>query len=116
MIPTTLSKECGAVTGWPSSVTRRPAGSVARVRVAFRGTTSTKVEEVRPPETRTVRWMRYQTMAAVSPRVAMVNEPVYEPVVDGTCGWVCVSWWKSTRQVKALAGSVPSSGSVPVPL
>ena len=37
------------------------------------------------------------------------------PLVEGTKGCRCSSWWKSTRQVKALAGSVPSSASVARP-
>ncbi len=59
--------------------------------------------------------MRYQTLAAVSPVVGMVNEPLVAPDVGAMNGCECVSWWKSTCHVKALAGSVPDSGSVPVP-
>ena len=70
---------------------------------------------VSPAESRTVRWMRYQTLAAVSPVVGIANDPLVAPVVGGDERMVCVSWWKSTCHVKALAGSVPSSGSVPVP-
>ena len=114
-IPTTLDVT-GVVSGWPSSVTCRPGGVVARWSVETRGMTSRKVVWVRPPESLTVRWMRYQTLAAVSPEVGIVNEPVLRAAGRrGTNGWVCVSWWKSTRQVKALAGRVPSSVSVPVP-
>ena len=59
--------------------------------------------------------MRYQTLVSGCPVVGTVNEPLVAPVVDGMNGCECVSWWKSTRQVKALAGSVPFSGSVAVP-
>ena len=79
----------------------------------MRGRTSRKVVCVRPAESRTVRWMRYQTLADVSPVVGIVNEPLVAPLVGGMNGCVCVSWWKSTCQVNARAGSVPSSGSVP---
>ena len=48
--------------------------------------------------------MRYQTLAAVSPVVGIVNEPPVAPLVAGTNGCVCVSWWKSTCQVNALGG------------
>ena len=41
--------------------------------------------------------------------------PLVMPLVGCKCGCVCVSWWKSIHHVKALAGSVPSSGSVAVP-
>src|SRR5215207_2841699 len=49
----------------------------------------------------------------------MANEPAFEPLVEGKMGWLCVAeaggWWnKSTDQVKALAGSVPSWASVAV--
>ncbi len=37
------------------------------------------------------------------------------PVHGAMNGCVCVSWWNTTSHSKALAGSVPSSGSVPVP-
>ena len=60
--------------------------------------------------------MRYQTLADVSPVVGIWNVPPVMPLVSGMNGCVCVSWWKSTRHVNALAGSVPSSGSVAVPL
>ena len=71
---------------------------------------------LRPEESFTVRWMRYQTsVSSVCPSVGMVNDPDFAPVVGGTNGWMWVAWWKSTVQVKALAGSAPSSGSVAVP-
>ena len=38
------------------------------------------------------------------------------PLVGAKNGCVWVSWWNTTSQVKALAGKVPSCGSVPVPL
>lgn len=47
--------------------------------------------------------------------VGIVKVPPCAPVVAAMNGCVCVSWWKSTRQVKALAASAPSSGSEPVP-
>lgn len=59
--------------------------------------------------------MRYQTSAEVSPVVGIVKEPPVLPGVSGMNGCVCDSWWKSTRQVKALGGSVPSCGSLPLP-
>jgi hypothetical protein len=64
---------------------------VSRLRVTTRGTTSTKVVEVSPPESRTVRWIRYQTLVAVSPVSGIVNEPPVLPLVAGKKGWKCVS-------------------------
>ena len=52
----------------------------------------------------------------VSPRLGMMNEPPVEPLVAGRNGRICPLTWKSTRQVKALGGRLPSSGSVPVPV
>jgi hypothetical protein len=83
--------------------------------VLVRGTTSTNAVLVSPPESRTVSRTRYQTLAAVSPVVGMVKLPEVMPVVGCRNGCVCVSWWKSICQVKAEAGSMPSSGSAPVP-
>jgi hypothetical protein len=37
------------------------------------------------------------------------------PEVSAMPGCVCVSWWNTIDQVKALAGNVPSSVSVAVP-
>ena len=111
----TTSTDDGVDLGWPSSVTLEPGGLVAKVRVDVRGTTSTNMVSVRPPESRTVRWMRYHTFAEVSPVVGMTKEPVLAPLVGGTKGWKWVSWWKSTHQVKALGGRLPFSKSVPVP-
>ena len=68
-----------------------------------------------PPASRTVRWMRYQTFAEVSPMVGTTKEPPVTPLVGGTKGCECVSWWKSTCHVNALAGRAPCSGSVAVP-
>src|SRR5687767_12417741 len=59
--------------------------------------------------------MRNQTLVEVSPRTGTVNDPLADPVVAGRCGWVCVSWWKSTDHVNAPAPRAPSSASVPVP-
>ena len=88
---------------------------VARVRVTTRGTRSTNTECVSPGVSRTVRWIRYHTLAAVSPVVGMVKVPPVAPVVGSTKGWAWSAWWKSTRQVNAAAGRLPSSGSTPVP-
>ena len=48
-------------------------------------------------------------------RVGIVTVPL-PPVVSGWKGWVCVSWWNSAHQVRRVAGSAPSSGSVAEPL
>src|SRR5262245_9763195 len=114
-IPATPVKMKGAVTGVPSSPRVRPAWLASRVTSAFRGRTSRVTSLVRPNESCTRRWMRYQTFALVSPLVGMVKEPLFAPVVSGTKGWKWVSWWKSTRQMKADAGSVPSSKSLAFP-
>src|SRR5687768_16277911 len=37
------------------------------------------------------------------------------PLIGWTKGWTCDSWCRSTRQVKALAGKAPCSGSLAVP-
>ena len=69
-----------------------------------------------PAESLTERWRRYHTFEDVSPTSGTVKVPPVCPLVGGMKGCRCSSWWKSTRQVKALAGSVPSSASVPLPL
>ena len=93
----------------------RPAGFDEKVIVTFRGRRSKNVDVLRPPESVTVRWMRYQTLSEVSPVVGITNVPLFTPVHGARNGWKCVSWWKSTCHSKAVAGRVPSSGSVPVP-
>jgi hypothetical protein len=45
----------------------------------------------RPLESRTVKEMRYQTFADVSPVVGIVKEPERAPVVEARNGCVCVS-------------------------
>ena len=55
--------------------------------------------------------MRYQTFDSVCPVVGTTNEPLVAPLVGAMNGCTCVSWWKSTRQVKAEAGRLPFSGS-----
>ena len=113
--PTTPVTVNGVVRGCPSSRSERPAGLVAKVSWTVRGWTSRKTVVVSPPESRTVRWMRYQTSASVWPTVDGTNEPLVAPEVGATNGCTCVAWWKSICQVNALAGSVPSSGSEPEP-
>ena len=76
----------------PSSLSWSPAGEVANVIVVVRGSTSRKASWVKPTESMTERWIRYQTLAAVSPRVGTVNEPPVTPLVGGRTGWVCASW------------------------
>ena len=90
-------------------------GSVLIRSFTLRGRTSRKSSWAAPLESSTRRWMRYHTLAAVSPRSGTVNLPLLTPLVDGTKGCRWLSWWKSTRQVKALSGNVPSSASVPRP-
>src|SRR5687767_1062336 len=103
------------VNGDPSSVSVSP-GTLERIVIdAVRGRRSRVVVWVSPFESLTVRYIRYHTSAENSPVVGMVNEPEREPLVGWMKGWVWSAWWKSTRQVKALAGSVPSSASEPVP-
>src|SRR5262249_49155986 len=92
--PTTLLKEKGGAVGCPSSRTLSPPGAVSRVTVVTCGTTSTKVVAVRPPVSRTVRWIRYQTLTEVSPTVGIANEPDLDPDVGGMKGCTWVSWWK----------------------
>ncbi len=49
------------------------------------------------------------------PRGGISMSPAAMSGVRGRNGWVCVSWWRSAHQVSRLAGSWPSSGSVPPP-
>jgi len=114
-MPSTPTTVDGAVKVCPSSLSCSPAGVVVKVIVVVRGNTSRMASFVRPAESMTDRWMRYQTLAAVSPRVGTTKEPPVTPLVGGRTGWVCVSWWKFTHHVSELAGSVPSSGSEPEP-
>jgi hypothetical protein len=41
--------------------------------------------------------------------------PLEIPVVSSMAGCVCVSWWKSIRQVSREAGTAPSCGSNALP-
>ena len=111
MIPTTPVTESGVRHGLPVQGHLQAGRVGGRVMVDVRGRTSRKIVVVSPAGSRTVRWIRNQTFAEISPCVGTVNEPLVMPVVAGMNGWKCVSWWKSTRQVKALAGSAPFSGS-----
>jgi hypothetical protein len=115
-MPTTLLTETGVAVGCPSSRTESQPGVVSRVKVAIRGTTSTKVVAVRPPASRTVRWIRYHTFTDVSPVVGITNDPALRPEVGGRNGWTWVSWWKSTCHVNAACGRTPSSASEPAPM
>jgi hypothetical protein len=108
---TTPSTLWGAVKGWPSSVSCSPVGLVWKVIVAVRGTTSTYVSAVSPPESTAERWMRYQTFADVSPSTGTTNEPPVIPLVGGMKGWKWVSWWKLIHHVNDEGGRDPSSGS-----
>ena len=89
--PTTLSNAYGAATGWPSSLSCRPAGLVASVIRTTRGNTSRCTVCVRPALSLTVSRMRYQTLAAVSPVVGITKLPVVRPLVAGRKGWEWVS-------------------------
>src|SRR5262245_8603882 len=73
-MPATPVNVVGAVWGWPSLRSWRPGGLVCSVTLAVRGLTSRKTACVSPPESWTVRWMRYQTFDEVSPSVGIVNE------------------------------------------
>jgi hypothetical protein len=90
-IPSTPTTLAGVASGWPSRVSWRPDGLVAKDIVVLRGTTSVYVVEVSPVESVTVRWMRYQTLAEVSPVVGTTKEPDLAPVQGAMNGWVCVS-------------------------
>ncbi len=90
-------------------------GLVESVIVVVRGITSTYVSSVRPAGSTTERWIRYQTLAEVSPNDGIVIEPLVSPLVGCRNGWKCVSWWKLTHQVKAEAGKAPVSGSLALP-
>ncbi len=110
----------GAVNGCPSTVTCSPVGLVWNVIVEVRGRTSRVTAVMRPCESATWRLTRKKTFGEVSPIVGTKKEPLVLPLVGGRKGWmwqVCGvgQWWKSTHQVKRLAGSLPSSGSVAVP-
>ena len=50
--------------------------------MTVRGSMSWKVLCSTPAESRTVRWIRYQTLAAVSPVRGMVNVPLFLPLID----------------------------------
>ena len=67
MMPSTPTTVDGAVNGCPSSFNWSPAGLVVNVIVVVRGTTSRKLSDVRPAESMTERWIRYQTLGDVSP-------------------------------------------------
>src|SRR5262245_56328999 len=86
--PTTVR---GAVKGWPSSLSWRPAGEVVKDIVVVFGRTSRNFSSVRPAESITDRWMRYQTLGEVSPSVGTTNEPVLDPRVGGRTGCVWAS-------------------------
>jgi hypothetical protein len=88
---TTPSTLCGAVNGWPSSVSCSPDGLLLNVIVDVRGTTSTYVSAVSPPESTAERWMRYQTFADVSPSTGTTKDPPLIPLVGGMNGWKWVS-------------------------
>src|SRR5262245_7833206 len=81
----------GATKGCPSRVSCSPVGLVAKVIVVVRGRMSRMTSVVRPTESSTTRWIRYQTLAEVSPTVGIVNVPDVDPVVGCTKGWKCVS-------------------------
>jgi hypothetical protein len=83
------------------------------------GRTSTKLVEVSPAESVTVRVMRYQTLGEVSMSGAALNEPPAMFEVGGMTGcecWFPSSWKKSTRQVMAAAPRGPSSWSLALPV
>src|SRR5437763_2105506 len=114
-MPTTPVIVVGAVTGWPSSVSCRPAGWVASVKFAFCGSRSRVTSVIAPWLSVARRWNRYQMLGDVSPRTGIVTVPL-PPAVSGWNGCVWVSWWSSAHQVSRLAGTLPSSGSVALPL
>jgi len=62
-----------------------------KVIVAVRGTTSTYVSAVRPPESTAERWMRYHVFADASPTTGTTKVPPVIPLVGGMNGWKCVS-------------------------
>ena len=72
-MPSTPTTADGAVNVCPSSLSwsRR---RVVKVIVVVRGSTSRKASWVRPTESMTDRWIRYQTFAAVSPIVGTVKD------------------------------------------
>src|SRR5262245_6844810 len=113
---TTLPTDSGVVCGWSSSSSSRPGGFVWIVIVEVRGWMSRYDVWDRPTESVTVRYIRYQTLIEVSPVVGMVNVLDVKPLVAAINEWVCVLWCRSIHQVNALAGSVPSSWSVAVPV
>jgi len=88
---TTPRTLCGDVNGCPSRVSWSPAGLVLKVMVAVRGTTSTNVSEVSPPESTAERWMRYHVLAEGSPTTGTTKDPPLIPLVGGMNGWKCVS-------------------------
>ena len=91
IMPSTPTTVDGAVNGWPSSFNWSPAGLVVNVIVVVRGTTSRKLSAVRPAESMTERWIRYQTLGDVSPTGGTTKDPPVDPLVGGSTGWVCVS-------------------------
>ena len=90
-MPSTPTTVDGAVNGCPSSFNWSPAGLVVNVIVVVRGTTSRKLSAVRPAESMTERWIRYQTLGDVSPTGGTTKDPPVDPLVGGSTGWVCVS-------------------------
>ena len=96
-------------------LTCSPAGLACNVIWAVFGNTSTKVVLVRPPESVTVRCIRYQTTVDVSPVFGMTNDPLETPLNGAMNSWVWTLWWNTISHVKALGGRFPSSWSVPVP-
>ena len=78
--------------GWPSRSSWRPDGIVTSWIATVRGITSRNVDDVRPPESVTVRWIRYQTFGSVWPTLSAVNDPDVAPLVEGRNGWVWSAW------------------------
>ena len=91
IIPSTPTTVDGAVNDCPSSFNWSPAGLVVNVMAVVRGTTSRKLSAVRPVESMTERWIRYQTLGDVSPTGGTTKDPAVDPLVGGITGCVCVS-------------------------
>ena len=100
---TTLVKVTTAEPRWASAYTALggsyyAGGKFAEAMAAYRrasemvevrGTTSRYVVDMAPLESVTVRWIRNQTMAEVSPSMGTVKLPLVIPLVAGTVpGWM----------------------------
>jgi len=114
--PISVSWMKGTAKGMPSRFKRSPFATLSNDRLTLSGKIRTDCEPCRPSESTTVSVIRYRVNPLKSwPAVGITNVPDFTPVC-GRPGWTWPSWRKSMLQVKAEAGSGPSSASLASPL